>query len=151
MKKWKTILTGLIGILLGVLATAVGLPLARSAMDYFGPPRVTVMNATGGDISAVTVALGPVKQRLPDMKDGHARTVRISGHFSECSTHVLWTDSMGRHEESAGDYMESYGFYHATVVLTPDRKAKAIYEIKESSNASDGIREPAHGLPEPSR
>ena len=57
----------------------------------------------------------------------------MRGHFCECSTHVTWTDSIGKHEDSAGDYMESYGFYHATVVLTPDQKAKAIYEIKESN------------------
>ena len=63
----------------------------------------------------------------------------MRGHFCECSTHVTWTDSIGKHEDSAGDYMESYGFYHATVVLTPDQKAKAIYEIKESNRPSQPI------------
>ena len=150
MKTWKTILVAAVGVALGVVATLVGLPVARSAIACFGSPQVTVMNATGLDISDVTVSLGAVKQRVPDLKDGHARTVRITGHFSECSTHVIWTDSMGTHEESAGDYMESYGFYHATVVLTPDRKAKAIYEIKESNHKSDGIRQPADGSPKPS-
>jgi hypothetical protein len=137
--KWKIILAGLIGLLVGVFATVLGLPIAGAAVDYFGLPRVTVMNATGGDIYDVTVALGSVQQRLPDMKDGHARTVKMCGHFSEGSTHVSWTDSIGKHEESAGDYMESCGFYHAKIVLTPDRKAKTIYEIKESSQPSQPI------------
>ena len=85
MKRWKTILAGLMGVLVGGVATLVALPFARSAIDYFGPPRVTVMNATGGD------------------------------------------------------NMESYGFYRAIVVLTPDRKAKAIYEIKGSNQPSQPI------------
>jgi len=138
MNRLKTILAGLIGLLVGAVITVVALPIARSAIDYFGPPRVTVMNATGGDISDVTVTLGTVSQRVPDMKDGHARNVRVRGHFSECSTHVSWTDMAGKHDESAGDYMESCGFYRAVVVLTPDRKAKAIYEIKESNKPSEG-------------
>lgn len=135
MNRWKMILAGVIGVLIGAVVGLMAQPIVRAAWDYFGPPRVTVMNATGGDISDVTVTLGTVTQRLPDMKDGHARTVRVRGHFSECSTHVAWTDSTGKHEESAGDYMESYGFYRAIVVLTPDRKVKAIYEIKESTTA----------------
>jgi hypothetical protein len=133
MKTWKTILVGLAGVSVGIIAMLVGLPIAKSAVDCFGAPRVTVMNATGGDISSVTMTLGTIKQPIPDMKDGHARTVRMPGHFSESSTHVSWSDSAGTHVESAGDYMESYGFYRAIVVLTPDRKARAIYEIKEST------------------
>ena len=136
----KTIQVGLIGALVGVVATVVTVPIARLAIDYFGPLRVTVMNATGENISDVSVSLGTVTQRLPDMKDGHARTVRVQEQFGECSTHVSWTDSAGKHEESAGDYMESYGFYRAIVVLTPDLKAKAIYEIKESNQPSEGTR-----------
>jgi len=139
MKRWNAILAGLIGVLVGVVVTLAALPLTRSVIDYFGPPRVTVMNATGGDISDVTVTLGTVRRSVPDMKDGHARTVLVRGHFGECSTHVSWTDSAGKHEESAGDYMENCGFYRAIVVLTPDRKAKAIYEIKESNQPSQPI------------
>lgn len=139
MNRWKTILACMIGVLVGVLAGLMALPIAKATWDYFGPPQVTVMNATGEDISDVTVTLGTVMQKVPDMKDGHARTVRIRGHFGECSTHVSWTDSTGKREESAGDYMESCGFYRAIVVLTPDRKAKAIYEIKESNKPSQPI------------
>ncbi|MDD5708263.1 MAG: hypothetical protein PHR35_20285 [Kiritimatiellae bacterium] len=140
MNRWKVVLTGVIGILIGMLVGLSALPIARAAWDYFGPPRVTVMNATGGDISDVTVTLGKLTQPLPDMKDGHARTVRVQGRFGECSTHVAWTDFTGRHEESAGDYMESYGFYRAVVVLTPDGKAKAIYEVRESNRPPKGAR-----------
>ena len=142
----KTILTGLIGILVGVVATIITLPFAITALSYFSPPRVTVINATGKDISDVTVSLGSAQQQMPDMKDGHARTVPVRGRFSECSTHVSWTDFAGKHEESAGDYVENYGFYHATVVLTPDRKAKAIYESTESNHTSDDIRQRTNGL-----
>ena len=130
MKRLKTILAGLIGVLVGVVIALVVLPLAKSAIDYFGLTRVTVMNATGGGLSDVTVTLGTVRQGLPNMKDGHARSVSVCGKFGECSTHVSWTDSVGKHDESAGGYMESCGFYRAIVVLTPDRKAKAIYEIR---------------------
>ncbi|HUT37080.1 MAG TPA: hypothetical protein VNE39_26605 [Planctomycetota bacterium] len=89
------------------------------------------MNATGVEISAVTISLGGVKRRVPDLKDGQAITVSIPGRFAGCSTRVSWTDSLGSHEERADDYMQSYGFYHARVALTPDRKAKAIFEIAE--------------------
>jgi hypothetical protein len=91
------------------------------------------MNATGEDISDVTVKLGTVRQCVSDIKDGYSRTVPVRGHFSESSTHISWTDSTGKHYENAGDYMENFGGYHAIVVLTPDRKAKAIYETKESN------------------
>ncbi len=98
------------------------------------------MNASGEDVFEVVVTLGAITQTMPNLKDGHARTACVSGHFSECSTHVSWTDSMGKHEESAGDYMESRGFYHATVVLTPERKARAIYAIKESRISCRRVR-----------
>jgi hypothetical protein len=127
----RTILAGWIGMLIGVLGTVVVWPMAGMVLAYFGPPGVTVMNATGGDITEVSVTLGSVVQRVPDLRDGHATTVEVRGRFSECSTHVSWTDAAGAHEESAGDYMEASGFYRAIVVLTPDRKAKAIYEIKD--------------------
>lgn len=140
MNRWKMIRVGVIGCLIGLLVGLIALPIANAVADYFGPPQVTVMNATGGDISGVSVTLGPVSQRLPDLKDGHARTVLVRGYFSECSTHVSWTDSAGKHDESAGDYMENCGFYRAVVVLTPDRKAKAIYEIKESNKPPEGAR-----------
>ncbi len=121
----------LLGLLLGVVGTLGGYPLFRTACGYFGPPRVTLLNASGEDISAVAVILGNVRQQMPDLKNGHGRTVKVSGRFSECSTRISWTDSMGEHEENAGDYMESCGFYHSTVVLTADRKARAIYGIKD--------------------
>jgi hypothetical protein len=139
-KTFKTILIGAISVLVGIVATWLGLPGVKSAMDYFGPPRVTLMNATGSDISDVTISLGKRARDIPLLKDGHALTVSITGQFSECSTHVAWTDSTGRHDESAGDYMESYGFYHAKILLTPDKKAKAIYEIKESNQGIQATR-----------
>jgi len=132
--KGKTLRTGLLGAVMGVAATLVGRPIVTCAMDYFGPPRVTIMNATGNEISDVTVSLRAVKRRVPDLKDGQAVTVSIAGRFAPCSTHVSWTDSMGRHEGRADDYVQNYGFCHARVVLTPDRKVRAIYEIAESSN-----------------
>ena len=132
-KALKTRVFAGVCVILGVVSTLVVLPVARQAITYFGPPRVTLMNATGKEISDVTVILGTVTNRMPDLKDGHARTIEMSGRFGECSTRIGWTDTEGRHAESAGDYMESCGFYHAKIVLTPDRKAKAIYEMKESN------------------
>ena len=98
-----------------------------------GAPRVTLMNAIGNDIEHVTISLGTAKRQVLGIKDGQSVTVRILGHFSASSTHVTWTDSMGRHEEVVDDYMEVYGFYHTVIVLTPDRKARAIHEINESN------------------
>ena len=139
-QKGMIVLAGLLGVLIGALGAWLGFPLATEAVDYFGTPRVTVMNATGDDISAVTVTLGSVRQRLSDLKDGHAKTVTVRGQFGECSTRVSWSDSIGAHDESANDYMENHGFYHAKIVLTPDRKAKAIYEIQESSQPALSVK-----------
>jgi len=126
-KPMKLILVGLIGIAVGVVATQIGLPIVK----YFGSPHVTLMNATGDSISNVTISLGTVKRQIPELNNGQAVTVPIRGQFSECSTHVSWTDSTGSHAENTDDYMENSGGYHAKVVLTPDRKATAIYEVTE--------------------
>ena len=146
MMKSRTLIFTLIGVMVGVVSILAVFPAAITALSYFRPPRVTVMNATGEEISDVAVALGTARQQVPDMKDGHARTVLVQGRFSECSTHVTWTDSAGKHEASAGDYMENCGFYHATVVLTPDRKAKAIHEITDANHCSDGAPQPSKGV-----
>ena len=126
-KAMKTILVGLVGIIIGVVVMQIGLPIVK----YFGSPHVTLINATGDSISNVTISLGPAKRQVPDLKDGQSVTVQITGEFSETSTHVSWVDSVGKHEEMAGDYMENSGGYHSKVLLTPDRKAKAIYEVTE--------------------
>ena len=117
----------LIGIAIGVVITQISLPIVK----YFGAPQVTLMNATGDHISNVTISLGTAKRQVPELNDGQAVTVSIKGQFGECSTHVSWTDSTGRHGENADDYMENSSGYHAKVVLTPERKAKAIYEVTE--------------------
>lgn len=131
----QTVVAGWVGLLLGIVATVLVLPMVRPVIEYYRPPRVTVMNATGGDIFDITV--GPsvdVKRpssvvRMADLKDGQARTVRLTTQFSESSTHVSWSDSTGRHEGRADDYIEGCGLYHSRVVLTPDRKVKAIFEV----------------------
>jgi hypothetical protein len=120
-------LAGLIGVFAGIAGTNIfGL-----ASNFLGPAKVTIINATGEDISHITITLDKIKKRMPDLKNGQARTAKVSERFGECSTHVSWTDSIGSHDENAGGYMEAFGFYHARVVLTPDRKAMALYEIKE--------------------
>lgn len=123
----KVVLAGLIGVLAGIAGTTI----FSFASNYFGGPKVTLINATGEDISHITITLDIVKTPMPDLKYRHARTVKISGHFGECSTRVSWTDSIGSHDENAGGYMEDYGFYHARVVLTSDHKATAVYEATE--------------------
>jgi hypothetical protein len=132
MNHKKIILAGLIGVLLGGLVAIAGRTALNFASNFFGRPKVTLINATGEDISHITIILGTAKEQMPDLKDGQARTAKISGHFGECSTRVSWTDSIGSHDENAGGYMENFGFYHERVVLTPDRKAKAIYEIQNN-------------------
>ena len=122
MKRKKTILASVLGVIVGIMGTLGVMHICSMFDDYYGPPRVTLMNASGEEISDVTISLGQATQNIPVLKDGHALTVPIRGDFgvSECSTHIAWTDSTGHHEESAGDYMEAYGFYHARIVLTPD-------------------------------
>ena len=105
--------------------------------DYSGPPRVTLMNASGVEISDVTLSLGKATRDIPVLQDGCALTVPIRGISGECSTHIAWTDSTGQHEERADDYMEDYSCYHSRIVLTPDRKARAIFDITESEGELD--------------
>jgi len=126
-RSMKILLVGLTGIAVGIVATQLGLPIVK----YFGSPHVTLINTTGNSISDVKISLGAATQQVPELKNGQAVTVPITGQFSECSTHVSWTDSTGRHDENVDDYMENSGGYHSKVVLTPERKAKAIYEITE--------------------
>ena len=91
------------------------------------------MNASGEEITNIVISLGQAQGEIPVLKDHHAITIFIRGEFSECSTHVAWSDTKGRHSENAGDYVESYGFYHARIVITPNQKAKAIYNITKSN------------------
>jgi len=119
-------------IFIGLVAIAIiiGVGGSRSAipvLKYFSPATVTVINATGNIMSDVTVVLDKASARIGDLKDCRQATVSVPGHFSECSTHVNWRDVAGTNSASAGDYMEGCGFYHSTVVVTPDKKAKAIY------------------------
>ena len=131
-ERLRLVLIGGLGIAVGTAVTLLCLPITKMVLEYFGPPRVTLVNATGGEISGITISLGSAEREVSDLKHGQAVTVPITGRFTECSTHVSWTDSMGRHTESAEDYMESCGFYHSTVVLTPDGTATAVHEISAS-------------------
>jgi len=126
----KIILAGVIGFAAGIVAIQFGLPIVK----YFGPPKVTLMNTTGDSISDVTISLGTASRQITKViKDGQTITVPIEGKFGESSTLVSWTDSAGKHSERAGDYIESNGGYHSKVVLTPERKAKAVYDVTEMS------------------
>ena len=129
MIKIKRIRPTSIGVMIGIFCTLISQPISKYSMDFFGPPSVTIMNVTGEEISEITISLGEAKRHILKLKDGQAVTVLIIGDFSEGSTQVSWTDSLGKHDEKANDYMESYGFYHSKVVVTPERKLKAIYEI----------------------
>jgi hypothetical protein len=131
MKKQKTILSVLLGVIVGIVATLAAMRITPEIAAYFGPPHVTLMNASGEEMSDIIISLGQAKRDIPILKHHHSMTVPVNGGFSECSTHVEWTDSTGRHSESAGDYMESYGFYHARIIITPDRKATPVYDITE--------------------
>jgi len=133
----KIILACLIGIAFGVAATVILQPVIKEVVVFCGPPHVTLLNLTGEEISGVTISLGSAKRPVSNLKDGQAITVSVVGHFIESSTIISWTDSAGKHTESADDYVENYGFYHATVALTPGRKAKSISELK---NLNQDIR-----------
>ncbi len=117
----------LLGLITGVALTLLWIKVAKPCLRYYGPATVTVINATGNTMIDVSVLLDRASARVGDLKDCQQVTVSVPGHFSECSTHVNWRDTTGTNSASAEDYMEGCGFYHSTVVVTPDKKAKAIY------------------------
>jgi hypothetical protein len=131
--KRQALLIGLTGFIAGILVGLACQHFAMPMLGFLGRPKVTLMNATGEDISKVTISLGSASEHIPYLGNGRAIAVKISGHFSETSTRISWADSTGMHAESAHDYMEDYGSYHAKIVLTPDRKATAVYEMRGPS------------------
>jgi hypothetical protein len=130
------ILTHILACLLGIIIGAFLNIMSTAALDILGSPKVTLINATGNTLSNVVISLGNTRREIRELKDGQSLTVPIQGSFGECSTHVTWTDSKDKHEASANDYVENCGSYHTTIVLTPDAKAQAILEIKESFQAN---------------
>ncbi len=126
MKKSIILFTG---IIIGVLLTLLWIKFAQPWLRYFAAPTVTVINATGDTMSNVRVSLGNASSIIRELKNGRQATVSIHGKFGESSTHVHWTDSQGTNNAIADDYMENIGFYRSTVVITPDKKAKAIYAV----------------------
>lgn len=125
------------GMVLVVVATWIAGPVWKGAMRGIGPARVTLWNVTGEDITEVTISLGMDERVIPRLEDGRFITVAIAGRFGECSTHVGWRDSAGRHEGSAGDYMESCGSSHSTVVLTPEKRVRAVHQITAMERAHE--------------
>jgi hypothetical protein len=123
-------------IVLMLAAGAAGFLLAKGQpfLELPGSPTVTIVNLTGGPISDATVILGPAQAQVGNLKHTQSRTVTVRDQFGESATNVEWTDSNGTHRAIADDYMEQYGFYHSTVVLTADRKAIAVREMRESNN-----------------
>ena len=115
------------GIFVGIIITLIWSNFAHKYMRYFGPATVTIINATGDTMLDVSVSLGNASATIGEMKDGRQATVPVRGEFSESSTHVHWRDAAGTNTASAGDYMEGCGLYHSTVVVIPDKNAKAIY------------------------
>ncbi|MBI4855118.1 MAG: hypothetical protein HY818_00005 [Acetobacterium woodii] len=133
-------MTIVIGAVLGFLAALILLPIMRPAIDFMGYPQVTVINATGSDISKVIITVGNAHSKIAELRDGQSITAEINGNFSESSTHLSWVDSTGIHEEAVEDYIENNGMYHSTIVLTPEGKAKLIYKIRESNLSFQGTR-----------
>ena len=129
MKKTLSIIAlvtvfGVAGFLLG----------KSSLLEYFSSsPSITIVNLTGVPILDVTVILGPATEKVGDLKHTLSRTVRVRDHFGESATNIEWRDNEGIHKAIADDYVENYGFYHSTIVLTDDRKAVVVREIRESN------------------
>ena len=117
----------LIGIIVGVLLTLLWIKFAQPWLRYFAAPTVTIINATGATMYDVKVSLGNASSVIGEVKNGKRATVSIHGKFGEAATHVHWTDSQGTNNSIADDYMEDIGFYQSTLVITPDKKAKAIH------------------------
>ena len=134
----KTIMTIVIGAILGFLAALILFPILKPAIDFMGYPEVTVINATGSEISKVIITVGDTNSEIAELPDCQSITTEINGNFSESSTHLSWVDSTGMHEEAVDDYIENNGTYHSTIVLTPEGKAKLIYQIRESNHAVQG-------------
>jgi hypothetical protein len=122
-------------IVLIIIAGAIGFLLAKTThfLEYFGSPTVTIINLTGESISDITVSLGGAKSTIQNLENTQAQTITIRGEFSESATNVEWEDAEETHKAIADDYMENYGFYHSTVVITDENKAIAIREINKSN------------------
>jgi hypothetical protein len=129
MKKRTIIAAGVIfagAFLFGV----AGYVLSTPVMEYFGAPRTTVINRTGEPIRDISVILGSTETEMKSLKENQFRTVKIRKNFPESATTIRWSDSGGSHEARADDYMEDYGFYHSTIILSEDRQAVVIWEAR---------------------
>ena len=107
-----------------------GYVLSTPVRDYFGAPRITVINRTGEPIRDLSIILGSTETEVESLKENHFRTVKIGKNFPESATTIRWSDSVGSHETRADDYMEDYGFYHSTIILPEDRQAVVIWEAR---------------------
>ena len=146
MKKAAIILVGMI---FGALLTLFWTKIIQPYLRYYGPATVTVINATGVIMSDVHVALNRAGASIGELRDGQQASVAIRGNFGESSTVVYWTDENGANSANADDYIEGCGFYHSTVVIMPNKKAKAIYGRIEQGVG--GYGSPAAGSPAPHR
>jgi hypothetical protein len=128
----KSLFSGIIGMIVGVVVGLVILPILNTAREHFGPPRVTLINASGATVSSATISLNNAERSIKELKDGQSITVPIRGAFGESSIYVKWTDTTGDYEADAGGYMENDGTYHSTVILMPDKKPTLLgYEMQE--------------------
>ncbi len=100
--------------------------------QYYSPPRVTLINLTGEDISSVSIKLNQGQRTFDKIKNKEIVECAIPNVRGEASTQIEWTDSEGKHNEFADDYIEGRGFYHTTVVLTQDKKAVAVYKMRKN-------------------
>ncbi|MDF7802042.1 hypothetical protein P4C99_21400 [Pontiellaceae bacterium B1224] len=126
-KNMKTPISFVIGTIIGILLTLVWIKFAQPHLRYFSAPTVTVINATGETMQDVQVSLGNATADIGELRKRQKATVSVYGEFGESSTHIDWTDSEGRNNSSADDYMENRGTYQSTVVITSDKQALAIY------------------------
>ncbi len=103
---------------------------ALQLIRYQRPPRVTLINATGGEVFEVELTHGEVVTSVPALRNHFAATVEITSQFGESATSVSWSDSSGRHSDTADDYVEHIGIYHSRILLTPDGRAEAVVVLE---------------------
>ena len=127
-----------LSILLFVVVTVIVTLIIRHFMapvfSFFSPPRVTVINLSGEDVSDIKISLGQYSVTIPVLEDGEFKTVPIHGKFGEASTHIRWRDSAGGYDADANDYMTPYGGFHSHILLTEDRKIRVVYENFDWNN-----------------
>src|SRR5262245_17892192 len=126
----------LVGLLVRVVVdlTAIALLLAVAgliwvAYYFYGPPLVTIANATGEDLRGVILDVASACPRAFrfDLPKGSRIEMRVAV-CGKGSTFVEWADPSGTmHRQNGRDYLEGYRGYRSFVVILPNGRVDQLF------------------------